>query len=89
MSKSFCMGCKKEVNEDLEKCDCGAKRFVYGDNFELGENGVICGCGSDKFRTNMHMDYKHKSVNNYVCTECGSSVGIETYRSEEDLMYWD
>jgi acetone carboxylase gamma subunit len=74
------MNCKKEVSEDVKECECGSKFFAFGEKFHFGENGIVCDCGNDKFRGNMHMDYTHKAVNNYVCTQCGNPVGTESYR---------
>lgn len=88
MSKSYCMNCKKEVTEEIKKCECGGRRFVYGDNIKVSENGFVCNCGSDKYKSTFHVDYKEKSVNNYVCANCKSAIGIENYRSEENMMYW-
>lgn len=88
MSKSYCMNCKKEVEENIKECECGSKFFVYGYKFTLGKNGIICNCGSDKFTRNMHMNYVDKSVNNYVCIKCKNSIGTEYYRNEEDMYMY-
>ncbi|WP_142415447.1 hypothetical protein [Hathewaya massiliensis] len=88
MSKSYCMRCKKEVSETTIECECGGRFFVYGDNFHLGEKGVVCDCGSDKFKSGAHIDCTDKAINNYICTNCGNLIGTESYRSEEDMMRW-
>lgn len=89
MNKSYCLKCKKEVSEDTKECECGNKSFIYGAKFHLDEVGVVCDCGNNKFNSNMHIDYKDKSATNYKCTKCGNPIGTETYRDEEDLMYWE
>lgn len=88
MSKSYCMKCKNEVNKDTQRCECGGKFFAYGDKFHLGEKGIVCDCGNDKFKSNMHMDFNDKAVTGYVCTQCSNPISTESYRDEEDLMYW-
>lgn len=88
MKKSFCMNCLKEVGEDIKKCECGGLFFVYGENFHFDKNGVVCDCGSSKFKSGMHLDYREKAVNSYSCCNCGNVIGTESYRDKEDLMYW-
>ena len=87
MSKTFCMNCKKEVSEDVNKCECGGVFFVYGDKFHFEVNGITCNCGNDKFSSNLHMDYKDKAVTNFNCTKCSNLVVTENYRDKDDLMY--
>ncbi|CAM2999966.1 hypothetical protein HAHI6034_11070 [Hathewaya histolytica] len=45
MFKVYCMKCKKEVSEDTNRCECGNRSFVYGNNFYLEGEKVICNCG--------------------------------------------
>lgn len=83
----YCLECKKELNKDVEQCECGSKTFIFGEKFHFGEKGVVCDCGNDKFKTVMNMDYTNKAINNYVCTKCGNPVGVESYRSEEEMIF--
>lgn len=87
MKKSYCEKCKKEVSENTEECECGCRSFIFGDKFHFTENGLVCDCGNDKFKTVMNMDFTHKAVNNYACTKCGNVIGIESYRNKDDVMY--
>lgn len=86
--KSYCMNCRNEVNENTKKCECGGTFFVFGDNFHFNKEGIVCNCGCHKFNRFMHLDYKDKSVNNFACNDCGNSIGTESYRDKEDMMYW-
>lgn len=91
MKVSYCMKCRKEVGEDIKQCECGCKMFAFGESgyFKFNEEGnIVCKCGSEKFRRGSHIDYSNKAVNNYVCLNCNTLIGTESYRDEEDPMYW-
>ena len=89
MKKSYCANCKKEVSEDMKKCDCGSRVFIFGDIKMDEENHATCACGSQTFKQTMHLDYTDKAVTYYQCTECGCVNGKECYRNKEDRMYWE
>lgn len=56
------------------------KTTFNGDIFERCGN-IICECGSERFtRVPAHMDFKHKAVNCYQCTNCGKLVTATTER---------
>ena len=89
MSKSYCMRCKKRVSENTDKCECGSKSFIFGDKFHFTGKSIVCDCGCDQFSMGFHADKTKSAITNYSCKECGNVVGIESFRSEEDLMYWE
>ena len=96
--KCHCMKCKKElgdleINED-GSCPhegCEGRSFVYADNnnFTFDGNNIVCQCGSKLFKNSLHMDFTNKYVNNYQCSDCGSTIGTEGYRSKCDPMNED
>lgn len=91
MKVSYCMKCRKEVDKDIEQCECGCKMFAFGENgdFKFNKEGnIVCKCGSEKFIRGSHIDYSNKAVNNYICLNCNTFIGTESYRNEEDPMYW-
>lgn len=88
MSKSYCMKCKKEVDENVTKCECNSVSFVYGDDFHFEDKDVVCDCGSKNFKSSIHMDYSDRGVNNYICSSCSNPIGVETYRKPEDAFLW-
>lgn len=87
---TVCLKCSKEIKEDsVTTCECGSRSFVYSeckDDFKLTKEHVICECGSEEFRRSMHIDYKHKSSDSYVCVKCKKIIGVECYREKSDLM---
>lgn len=87
---TVCLNCAKEIEDDsVTTCECGSRNFIYSkckDDFKLINDSVICKCGSKDFRRTMHIDFKHKSSNTYVCVKCQKILGTECYRDESDLM---
>lgn len=88
MTKSFCMNCKKEVEESVEICNCGGKVFVFGDVKYDGKKDFLCSCGNEKFQSKSHIDFIEKSVTNYQCSECRNLIGIEAFRDQSSEMYF-
>lgn len=89
MSVSYCMKCKREVDDEIKQCECGCKMFVYGNRgeFSINDKGnVICKCGNETFKKDMHLDYTDKAVNNYTCMKCGTHVSTESYRDEMEVI---
>ena len=89
LSKSYCLNCSKEVNNNIQECKCGSRSFVYGSHFKVIDKNVICDCGSKTFNRNMHMDFTDKHIDNYSCKSCNNPIGLEVYRSPEERFLWE
>lgn len=77
--KEYCMSCGKENPQDRAVCECGGRNFVFGDNFNLINNTIICGCGSDKFKMVSHVNMNPIHNKTYRCVKCNNTIGIQTY----------
>ncbi|HWO95546.1 MAG TPA: hypothetical protein VNM45_04215 [Bacillus sp. (in: firmicutes)] len=78
--KEYCMVCGMENPPIDEKCECGGRGFIYGDNFEFLVNKVLCHCGNDVFNMVFSIDVHPVYTKNYQCSECGNLIGTQVYR---------
>jgi hypothetical protein len=85
--KSFCTKCLREVSEETQKCECGGTHFAFG-KLKVVENKILCSCGSQEFKKTSHVDFAHKYSDTMMC-KCGNVCGVEGYRSEESMGYWE
>ena len=88
MQKSYCVKCKKEVNQNVKKCKCGGERFAFGETLKVTDGKITCQCGCSSIKRGMHTDYTDKYVESGACSNCGKAIGIEAYRDNESMMFW-
>ena len=86
--KSFCIKCLKEVSSEVQQCECGGTYFAFG-KLKIEDGKILCQCGSEKFKTGMHMDYANKATTTLICTKCNNVCGTENYRNKESMAYWE
>lgn len=79
--KVFCMKCKKDLSgiQNLKKCKCGSRDFVYGDTVVKTEDGFACSCGNAQMKKVAHINMNPTYVTTYQCCECNASISTETY----------
>lgn len=79
--KVFCMECKKNLTgiQNLKKCTCGSRDFVYGETVVNTENGFGCSCGSDQMKKVAHVNMNPRYLSSYQCCGCGATISTETY----------
>jgi len=85
---SFCVRCKKQVDNEVEQCECSCRTFAFGD-LKVEDEKILCRCGSASFNRVSHIDYSDKATTTLTCRECGKICGTEYYRDKDDLMYWE
>ena len=75
----YCMSCKQENPQDREICECGGRKFIFGDTVILKDDKFQCECGSNQliFSTSVNMSPIHNTT--YLCGNCNGIVGIQTY----------
>ena len=88
MQKNYCLECKAEVTGDTKTCECGGRSFVFGD-LKITDGEVTCECGCKEIKITCHMDCTDKYLNSGACVKCGKPIGIETYRTGEDALWWE
>lgn len=78
----FCMECHADLTdvENLEKCECGSKNFIYGETLVLKDGELQCECGSNKLYSQVHIDYTDRAVTTYTCLGCGAAISTEVHR---------
>jgi hypothetical protein len=77
----FCLKCFKENPQDREICDCGSRRFAFGDNINVINKSIVCDCGNNEFTFVTHVNMSPVHNTTYKC-ECGSVVGVQNYVEE-------
>ncbi|MFW6008846.1 MAG: hypothetical protein ACOCP8_06235 [archaeon] len=77
--KEYCMKCGKLIEQSEKKCECGSKNFIFGDNFVYTKCKATCDCGNDKFQMISHVNRSPVYNKTYSCSECGNTIGIQTY----------
>lgn len=75
---TFCLVCGKEIAEDKEECECGARDFVYGNNLKRIDGGFSC-CDNPSLKKTSHMNCNPIYHSLYVCDNCHTIVGTQCY----------
>ena len=75
----YCVKCKQENPQDREICECGGRNFIFGDSVVYQDDKFKCECGSEEFVLSTHMNMNPIHNSTYMCAECKSPVGVQTY----------
>ncbi|MFW6007725.1 MAG: hypothetical protein ACOCP8_00560 [archaeon] len=77
--KEYCMKCGEINPQDKEICECGSRKFIFGDNFTYTKDGgAVCGCGNNKFKKTFHLNRAPIYDTTYQCS-CGNTIGVQVY----------
>jgi len=77
----YCMKCGEINPPDREICDCGGRKFIFGEkgSFRFKDNKIICKCGNNGFKMTFHMNCNPIYNTTYQCTKCGNYIGVQSY----------
>jgi hypothetical protein len=78
MNKKICLKCKKENDNINVLCECGSQYFISGDNFNITDNEIICGCSGDfNDKGEVIENCRDLIITEHKCKLCNNKIHLE------------
>lgn len=86
MDKYFCLECKKELNDNKNKCKRGGKVILSGD-IKLDDDSIKCICNNQTWKLDAHLDGTGIYINTYTCKNCGNHMSAKVFKYDIEVSF--